>query len=88
MGEEPRLGVFSIEEAQARLAELLDRAAAGEEVIIARDGEAPLRLRVEEAKPKPKRKPGTLKGKINIGPEFFEPMSEDELALWYNDGEL
>lgn len=41
MGEEPRLGVFSIEEAQARLAELLERAAAGEEVIIERGGALP-----------------------------------------------
>jgi antitoxin (DNA-binding transcriptional repressor) of toxin-antitoxin stability system len=32
--------------------------------------------------PKPKRKFGRLKGKGSIGPEFFEPLPEEELKLW------
>lgn len=32
--------------------------------------------------PKPKRKFGCLKGKVSIGPEFFEPLPEEELKLW------
>jgi len=28
------------------------------------------------------RKPGALKGKIKIGPEFFEPLPAEELDLW------
>jgi hypothetical protein len=26
-----------------------------------------------------KKKPGRLKGKLEIGPEFFEPLSDDEI---------
>ena len=29
--------------------------------------------------PKGKREFGTMRGKIGIGPEFFEPLPEDEL---------
>ena len=28
------------------------------------------------------RKPGALKGKIHVGPEFFEPLPQDELQRW------
>jgi hypothetical protein len=34
---------------------------------------------VQQAK---KRVFGALKGKIALGPEFFDPLPEDELALW------
>jgi hypothetical protein len=33
--------------------------------------------------PKPKRQFGALRGKISIGPEFFDPLPPDELELWY-----
>ena len=33
-----------------------------------------------------KRKFGSLKGLAKIGPEFFEPLPEEELKLW-NGGE-
>jgi antitoxin (DNA-binding transcriptional repressor) of toxin-antitoxin stability system len=32
--------------------------------------------------PRPKRKFGRLKGKGSVGPEFFEPLPEDELKRW------
>jgi hypothetical protein len=28
-----------------------------------------------------------MKGQFTVGPEFFEPMSEEELALWYGDAD-
>ena len=31
---------------------------------------------------KAKRVPGAWKGLVDIGPEFFEPMSDEDLALW------
>jgi hypothetical protein len=37
--------------------------------------------------PKPKRVFGSMKGQFTVGPEFFEPMSEEELALWYRDAD-
>ena len=33
--------------------------------------------------PQPKRVFGALRGKIAIGPEFFEPLPPEELDLWY-----
>jgi antitoxin (DNA-binding transcriptional repressor) of toxin-antitoxin stability system len=30
----------------------------------------------------PKRQFGALRGKFSVGPEFFEPLPEDELAAW------
>ena len=32
--------------------------------------------------PKRERPIGLYKGQIDIGPEFFEPLPEKELALW------
>jgi prevent-host-death family protein len=51
---------FNIVEAKAKLSELLDRALAGEEIVIARAGE-PL-ARLTPVKTKRPRKPGAWKG--------------------------
>jgi len=37
--------------------------------------------------PKPKREFGALRGRIGLGPEFFEPLLEEELALWEGGGD-
>jgi hypothetical protein len=34
------------------------------------------------AAPKPKREFGALRGRIAIGPEFFEPLPPEELDPW------
>lgn len=70
----------TIHEAKTHLSRLIAAVEAGEEVVIAR-GKVPA-VKLVPIDPKPKRVPGLWKGKINIGPEFFEPMSEGELALW------
>jgi hypothetical protein len=31
---------------------------------------------------KKKRRPGSMRGKFSVGPEFFEPLPESELKLW------
>lgn len=55
---------------------------AGNEVVLAR-GKIPVAKIVPITAPsKPKRVPGRLKGLINIGPEFFEDLPEEELRLW------
>jgi prevent-host-death family protein len=74
---------ISIHAAKTHLSRLIARAEAGEEVIIARSGKPVVKL-VSLAS-KPKRVPGRWKGRFTVGPEFFEPMSEEELALWYVD---
>ncbi|MCX7366386.1 MAG: type II toxin-antitoxin system prevent-host-death family antitoxin [Alphaproteobacteria bacterium] len=73
---------FTIHTAKTNLSKLIARAEAGEEIVLAR-GKAPaVRLVPVSSKPEPKRKFGALKGKIKIGPEFFEPLPEEELKLW------
>jgi hypothetical protein len=46
-------------------------------------------LRAEaEAAPTPEsRRLGFLEGQGSIGPEFFDPLPEDELRLWNGEGD-
>jgi prevent-host-death family protein len=71
----------SIHAAKTHLSRLVSRAEAGEEIIIAR-GNKPVAKLVPIA-PKPKRVFGSMRGQFKIGPEFFEPLPEEELDLWY-----
>lgn len=71
----------TIHKAKTNLSCLIKKAAAGEEVIISR-GDKPVARLVAIGATKGKRQPGSLKGKIKVGPEFFEPLSPDELAAW------
>ena len=69
---------YNVHEAKTQLSKLLERAHAGEEVIIAKNGKPFARLGPLQA-PEPRR-PGLLVGKL--GDEFFEPLPEEELAAW------
>jgi prevent-host-death family protein len=76
------LRVVTIRQAKATLSRLLRQVSEGEEVIIAR-GSKPVARLIPVAEIKKKRKPGSMKGKISLGPEFFfEPLPESELKLW------
>lgn len=72
------MATVNLEEAKSSFAELLERAHAGEEVIIAKQGEPYARLSAVEARPR--RKPGLLSGEV--GDAFFEPLPPEELAAW------
>jgi prevent-host-death family protein len=72
--------IFSVHAAKTHLSKLLARVEAGEVVTIAR-GRTPVAKLVPIA-PKAKREFGSMRGKIEIGPEFFEPLPEDELDRW------
>lgn len=74
----------NIHEAKAHLSELLAKVEAGETVTIARRNKPIARLVAAEPEPakKPPRPMGLAKGRITIHPAFFEPMDEEELALW------
>jgi prevent-host-death family protein len=72
----------SIHAAKTHLSRLIARAEAGEEIVIAR-GKKPVVKIVPLASAKPKRVFGSMRGQFTIAPEFYEPMSEEELALWY-----
>lgn len=68
----------SVHEAKTHLSRLLERARAGEEVVIAKNGKPYARL-CPLAPPEPRR-PGILSGKVDDS--FFEPLPEEELSGW------
>jgi prevent-host-death family protein len=75
------MSVVTIHKAKTNLSRLIERASAGEEVIIAR-GSKPVAKLVPVGVVKGKRCPGSLKGKLIVGREFFEPLPSSELANW------
>jgi prevent-host-death family protein len=77
--------IVNMHEAKTSLSKLVERALAGEQVIIARNGE-PLVQLVPVPKERNPRVPGRGKDKIWISPDCFDEMSEEELALWEGRG--
>lgn len=73
---------INIHEAKTHFSRLVERALAGEEVIIAKAGKPVVRLVKVEDLPI-KRKPGGWPGTGDIPDSvWFDPMPEEELALW------
>ena len=64
--------VANIHEAKTHLSRLIDRAEAGEEIVIARAGKPVVRLIAYRQDTPPKRTPGIWKGKVKISPDFDE----------------
>jgi len=71
----------TIHEAKTNLSRLIEKACRGEEIIIARGPDPVVRL-VPISGAKGRRKLGILKGKLVVGPEFFEPLPSEELERW------
>jgi len=71
----------TIREAKTHLSRLIDRACAGEEVVIAR-GQTPVVRLVPVGASEPVRRFGAMRGRARVGDEFFEPLPEDELDTW------
>lgn len=64
---------INISDAKARFSQLVERAEAGEEIIIVRDGRPAARL-VSFRGAAVKRKPGRMRGRIRIGRDFDAPL--------------
>ncbi len=75
------MATVKIHHAKTHLSRLIEKACEGEEIIIARGDEPLVRLQPLRAK-KGQRKPGSWKGKLIVGREFFEPLPEAELKAW------
>ena len=60
---------FNIAQAKAHFSELVQKAMLGEEVIIAKDNKAVVKL-VALTPPRQTRKPGSAKGQIWMAPDF------------------
>lgn len=69
---------MNVAEAKAKLSELLEAAAAGDDVVIARAGTPVARL-VPVGKPAPRRL-GFLS--VSVDDAIFAPLTDDELVDW------
>jgi len=74
----------NIHEAKTHLSRLVERAAAGEEIIIARSGRPVARL-VPFAVPDKPRMFGRMRGKIQVADDFDAPLPEAVLAEFHAD---
>jgi prevent-host-death family protein len=72
---------YNVHDAKTNLSKLIERAEAGEEVIIARRDAPAVRL-VPILVVMPKRKFGAYKGEAKVTDAFFDALPENELALW------
>ena len=75
------MAIVTIQAAKATLSRLIARAEAGEEIVLAR-GKRPVAKLVPFALAQGERNFGALRGSISVGPAFFEPLPEQELAAW------
>ena len=73
--------IVNIHAAKTNLSRLIERACAGEEVVIARNSEPVVKL-VPVGGTKPKRMFGSMKGQFTVPDEFFDPLPADELDAW------
>ena len=71
------MSTVSVEEAQARLPELIDRLQPGEEIVLTRDCQPVAKLTAPMPTARPPRQPGTLKGTVlYMAADFNAPLEE------------
>jgi prevent-host-death family protein len=70
-----------IHKAKTDLSKLIERACAGEDVVIAR-GDKPVVRLVPVERPPAQRKFGALRGKVTFDETFFDALPESELEAW------
>ena len=74
------MATVNFREAKTHLSRLLARVAAGEEVIIARNGKPVARL-VRYAEPgRPQF--GSWRDRVTVDDSLFDPLPDEELAAW------
>lgn len=77
------MAIYSVHKAKTNLSKLIERAEAGEDVVIARRDKPAARLvAVDAGQAAPKRKFGAFKGRISVPNTFFEPLPDHELDAW------
>ena len=71
--------LVNVHDAKTHFSRLLERAHAGEEIVLAKAGKPYARL-MPLAPTATQRRPGRVKGQVDAG--FHDPLPEDELRLW------
>ncbi len=69
-----------VHEAKTNLSRLLEQVEAGEEVVIARNGDPVARL--VSVRKRGRRQPDVFKGQVKLDDSFFDPLPEEELRAW------
>lgn len=76
---------INIHQAKTHLSRLVEQAAQGEEIVIAKAGKPMARLVALQQPKKAKRRGfGALKGKMKLLPGWDDPITKEELAEWYD----
>ena len=75
--------IINIHQAKTHLSQLIEKAVAGEDIIIAKAGKPIAKLVAHTKKLEP-RKPGLLKGKIKVS-EHFDDEDEEINKLFYGE---
>lgn len=78
--------IYNLYEARTSLSALVDRAAGGEEIIIAKAGKPLAKLVPFSPAAKP-RMPGAWKGKVRIEPDFDEPLPDEIIGTFEGSGD-
>jgi antitoxin (DNA-binding transcriptional repressor) of toxin-antitoxin stability system len=81
--------MITLEKARQELPALIERVLAGEEIVICSQDIAVRLTPVTTVSPRPDTGPtpksyrgrGALKGQLVVGPEFFDPMSDEECGI-------
>jgi len=73
--------IINMHAAKSQLSDLVKRARAGEEIVIARDGEPAVMLVPVEGQ-SPRREFGALAGRIRVPASFFDELPDGELSAW------
>ncbi|HWK34957.1 type II toxin-antitoxin system prevent-host-death family antitoxin [Sphingomonas sp.] len=84
MAEADPQKTFNVHDAKTHLSRLMDRAHAGEEIILAKAGVPYAKLVPVAPVSLPPRQPGRFRHLIKDVPSeiWFEPLSDDELDAW------
>lgn len=75
----------NIHEAKTHLSRLVERAAAGEEIIIARYGRPVAKLVACDKANLPPRQFGSMRGQFEVPDDFDAPLPPEVLASFYGD---
>ena len=75
------MATITIHAAKSTLSQLIVRAEAGEEIILARGSQPVARIVPLERSPA-RRQFGAYRGQVAVSQAFFDPLPEDELAPW------
>ena len=73
------MATVNVHAAKTHFSSLLDRVAAGEEIVIAKAGKPVARLTGLASGNRPKRRLGSLAGKLKVSPDFDAPLPDDIL---------